>query len=242
MGNRTTIFVSMMFVVMLAACSPADPVPVENAVLEQVQEAPPAQATPEAENEADRASEPEEPAAVEGMLVLQIVNEGTEARFMIDEVLRGEPKTVVGATDKVTGEIRVDLEDLSATEVGVITIESGALKTDNNFRNGAIENFILQTGSFPLITFSPTSIEGIPAEVAVEDSFIFNLSGDLTIREITQLVTFSVSATVPSETEIQGSAVTTILRGDFGLTIPSVPQVASVSEEVILELDFTATR
>ena len=242
MESRRTIFVSMMFVVMLAACSPADPVPVENAVLEQVQEAPPAQATPEAENEADLASEPEEPAAVEGMLVLLIVNEGTEARFMIDEVLRGEPKTVVGATDKVTGEIRVDLEDLSATEVGLITIEAGALKTDNNFRNGAIENFILQTGSFPLITFSPTSIEGIPVEVAVGDSFTFNLSGDLTIRESTQLVTFSVNVTVPSETEIQGSAVTTVLRGDFGLTIPSVPQVASVSEEVFLELDFTATR
>jgi polyisoprenoid-binding protein YceI len=232
----------MMFVVMLAACSPADPAPVENAILEQVQEATPAQETPQTEKESDLASEPEEPAAVEGMLVFLIVNEGTEARFMIDEVLRGEPKTVVGATDKVTGEIRVDLAGLSATEVGVITIEAGALKTDNNFRNGAIENFILQTGSFPLITFSPTSIEGLPAEVAVGDSLTFNLSGDLTIREITQLVTFSVNVTVPSETEIQGSAVTTVLRGDFGLTIPSVPQVASVSEEVFLELDFTATR
>jgi hypothetical protein len=35
-------------------------------------------------------------------------------------------------------------------------------------------------------------------------------------------------------------ASTTIQRGDFGLTIPNVPFVANVGEEVLLELDFVA--
>lgn len=241
MKSRTGILASILLV-MLAACGTADPAPVETSVLEQVQEEPSAQSTPEIEDAGVLESEPEDAAALGGTLVLQIVPAGTEARFIIEEVLRGEPNTVVGITDKVTGEIRVDLEDLSATEVGPISIEAGALKTDNNFRNGAIENFILQTGSFPLITFSPISIEGLPAEVAVGDSFSFNLTGELTIRDITQLVTFSVTVTVQSENEIRGSAVATVLRADYELKIPSVSQVASVSEEVNLELDFVAIK
>ena len=41
-------------------------------------------------------------------LQFQIVPEGTEARFLIDEVLMGQPKTVVGTTSQVSGGITVD--------------------------------------------------------------------------------------------------------------------------------------
>jgi len=40
----------------------------------------------------------------------------------------------------------------------------------------------------------------------------------------------------------RGRATATVRRADFGLTIPSVPQVAGVSEDVLLEFDFTAVR
>ena len=35
--------------------------------------------------------------------------------------------------------------------------------------------------------------------------------------------------------------MTIVQRGDYDLTIPSVPSVAGVSEEVRLELEFSAT-
>lgn len=247
MGRLTKIWVSTLFIVMLAACSPAEPEAIETVEVDQAQQesTTPTTAmltTSDVEIVPETVSEPEGPAAVEGMIVLQLMENSTEARFIIDEVLRGQPTTVVGKTDNVSGEIRIDPTDISATEVGPITIEAGDLRTDNNFRNGAIKDFILKTGSFPLITFSPTSIEGLPMEVAVGDAFTFTLIGDLTIRDITNSVTFEVNVSVQSDTEIRGSAVTTILRGEYELTIPSVPQVASVSQEVILELDFTATQ
>ena len=65
----------------------------------------------------------------------------------------------------------------------------------------------------------------------------FEVTGDLTIREITQQVTFNVDLTVESESSVSGLASTTVLREDFNLTIPSVPQVASVEPEVKLELE-----
>ncbi|TFH32170.1 MAG: YceI family protein [Anaerolineales bacterium] len=235
---RSWMFVSGISLMMLAACATADPAPVKTAGLDQAQA--PIQPTQEAEAPPDPGSAPGEAGSTQAVLMFHIVGEGTQARFIIDEVLRGEPKTVVGATHQVTGEIRVNQENLSLTEVGLITIDAGTLRTDNNFRNAAIENFILQTGSYPLITFAPTSIEGLPTAVVVGETYTFDLTGDLTIREITQSVTFKVSVTVQSKTEIRGTASTTVLREEYELKIPSVPQVAGVSNEVVLELDFTA--
>ena len=50
---------------------------------------------------------------------------------------------------------------------------------------------------------------------------------------------------VPVGTPTKGAtpawvAETTVLKEDYGLIIPSVPFVADVGEEVVLEIDFTA--
>jgi polyisoprenoid-binding protein YceI len=240
------LVISFVFFLGLAACGTADPVPVN--VVEpdaQVQEAPLEEAS-ESDAEVEAVADPEEPVEAivvpEGVMVFQLIEGETEARFIINEVLRGEPKTVIGKTSAVSGEIFINLEAPSASEVGLISVEAGTLRTDNNFRNGAIRDFILQTGKYPQITFSPLAIDGLPTNVAVGDTFAFELTGDLTIREITQQVTFVVNVTAESETSVRGDASTTVLRQDFDLTIPSVAQVAGVEPQVILELEFTATQ
>jgi polyisoprenoid-binding protein YceI len=83
-------------------------------------------------------------------------------------------------------------------------------------------------------------LEGLPETVTVGAPFEFSVTGDLKIRDITQPVTFAVTVTPVSETELQGSARATVQRADFDLRIPSVPSVANVSEEVFLEFDFVA--
>jgi hypothetical protein len=44
-----------------------------------------------------------------------------------------------------------------------------------------------------------------------------------------------------SASQIAGTATATVKRSDFNLTIPSVPNVANVGEEVTLQIDFVAT-
>jgi hypothetical protein len=39
---------------------------------------------------------------------------------------------------------------------------------------------------------------------------------------------------------LQGSGTATIRYADFGISIPQVPMVAGVSDDVKLEIDFTA--
>lgn len=172
--------------------------------------------------------------------VFTIDSTASQVRFQLDEELRGSPTTVIGTTDQVAGQLSVNLADLSQTQVGIIQINARTLATDNNFRNRAINNEILDTGDFEFITFTPTAVEGLPASATVGQAISFSLVGDLTIRDVTQPATFTVEATAVSETQIVGTATAIVNRADFGLQIPSVPNVANVEEEVELYIDFTA--
>jgi polyisoprenoid-binding protein YceI len=179
--------------------------------------------------------------AAGSLTVYQIDPSQSQARFELDEVLRGEPKTVVGATNQVAGQIALDPADLSTAQAGTITISAAGLETDNNFRNRAIRNFILQTGQYPEITFSPTAIDGLPAAAQPGESVTFTIAGDLTIRDQSRPVTFEVTAGLTGDGRLTGTASTTIQRADFNLQIPDAPGVANVEETVELYIDFVAT-
>jgi polyisoprenoid-binding protein YceI len=170
------------------------------------------------------------------------LSEGSEARFYIDEVLFGSDKTVEGITPDVAGEIQFDMANPAAATVSTITINARTLVTDDNRRNGQIQNRILQSAEdqYQYITFEPTSISGLPETVAVGDTFNVQMTGNLTIRGTTLEKTFDVAVTVVSETELTGLGTTTITHQEFDLSIPSVPIVASVEDEVRLELAFNA--
>ncbi len=55
-------------------------------------------------------------------------------------------------------------------------------------------------------------------------------------------MTFVGTVTLDNDDQISGTAEATVLRSDFGLTIPNAPMVADVSDEVILTINFVANR
>ncbi len=177
----------------------------------------------------------------ENSTLFEINPDESEARFLIDEVLRGEDKTVVGTTNRVSGQIAVDFDDPTASAVGPIQVNARGLVTDNNFRNRAIQGRILLTGAYEFVTFTPTAINGLPTEIKLGETVEFEMEGDLTITGFTQSVMFMVTAVVPTTERLEGSATTTIQRRPFDLVIPSATGVAAVAEDIILELDFVAT-
>jgi polyisoprenoid-binding protein YceI len=222
----------------LAACSPSAPA---TSAPTQLVQAPPASTIAPPATEGSLATA--EPAGGSPDLMLFVIQpEASQAQFQIDEILAGSPNTVIGTTKRVAGEIRLDPAHPDASKVGPITVETSTLVSDNSFRNRAISNFILQSGKYPLATFTPTALAGMPASVAVGETFKFTLAGDLTLRDITQPVSFEVTVTAEAPDRISGKATATVQRKDFALTIPSVPQVAGVSEDVLLEFSFTAQR
>ncbi len=157
--------------------------------------------------------------------------------FTLQEEIRGIETTVVGSTDQVAGEILIDFDNPAASMLGDVVVNARTLTTDSSNRNRAVRGAILGTDTFEFITFSPTSIDGLPSEPA--DSFKFTVTGDLTIRDVTQLVTFEVEISGP-EDRLEGSASTVVNRTDFGIVIPSVPFIANVSEDVTVSIEFVA--
>ncbi len=169
-----------------------------------------------------------------------IVAEESEARFIIEEELLGQPKTVIGTTNALSGELTVDTENPAASAIGTIQIEAGTFITDNDRRNGAIRRFILQSNQYQFITFTATELMGLPDAIAVGDDVEFEVTGDLTVRDISSPVLFIVTLQVVSESELRGTASTIVVRDALELTIPQVPSVANVGEEFIIEFDFVA--
>ena len=170
-----------------------------------------------------------------------IDSSSSTATFTISEVLRGSPKTVEGTTDQVAGQASVDLSDPSAMEIGTIKIDARTFATDENQRNNSLRRFILQTDQYEFIEFTPTNVEGLPASIDVGSEFRFTVTGDMTVKDSTNQVTFDVVATLVSDGRIEGTATANITRSEFGVTIPSVPFVANVSDDIGLQLDFVAT-
>lgn len=164
----------------------------------------------------------------------------SEARFKINEVLNGSPKTVIGVTNQVAGQIAVDRGNYASTRLGEVRVNARTLTTDNDFRNRAVKNRILLTNDHEWIVFTPQSLTGLPAEVKLGEAFQFQITGDLTIIGKTQSVTFNAEVTAVSESELKGLAVATVRYKDFGIFIPEVPSVTGVEDDVILEIEFTA--
>ena len=181
------------------------------------------------------------PAESPGAVELEL-SEGTEARFLIREELRGERFTVVGVTTEVVGRMRVDLSDLSRSQMGEILINARTFVTDSSNRNRAIRGPILAAEQYEFITFRPTEVIGLSGAAETEGEYSFSVVGELVVRDISRPVTFEVVARWTAGERLEGTASAIVLRSDFDLSIPSVPFVANVADEIGLELDFTAAR
>lgn len=173
--------------------------------------------------------------------VFQIVPEESQARFVIDEVLRGEPKTVVGATGQVAGQIALDPADADGAKVGTILINARTFATDSTQRDRAIQNVVLRTADHEYVTFAPTAVDGLPDRLTAGVPVSVRITGDLTIGGVTKPATFDATVTMDAAGKLTGTASTAIRYADWSVTIPQVPSVTGVADTVRLELAFAAT-
>lgn len=180
---------------------------------------------------------------VDGGVEFQIVPAESQATFTLEEDLRGTRTTVIGATSEVAGTIMVNLDNPAASAIGAIVINARALETDNSFRNRALRSSILKSAqdAYEFITFEPQALSNFSAEsVSVGETLTFDITGSLTIADVTQDLTFNAAVTLESETRISGRATANVLHADYDLVIPEVPSVANVTDDVDLAIHFVA--
>ncbi|MEP7293234.1 MAG: YceI family protein, partial [Chloroflexota bacterium] len=136
----------------------------------------------------------------------------------------------------------VDFDNPGNTQVGTIRINLRTLETDNDFRTRALRGQILQAeqAEFEFAEFAPTALIDLPDTITLGQPFSFQIRGSLTVHGVTREATFDATLTPLGDNQLEGSAQTSVLYQDFGMSIPTAPGVANVSNEVQLEIDFTA--
>jgi polyisoprenoid-binding protein YceI len=174
--------------------------------------------------------------------LFSIEPDSSEARFIIDEMLLGEPKTVIGTTHEVAGEMLIDLGNPANSVLGVIRINVRTFETDNEFRNRALRGQILQADrpEYEFANFTPTALNALPESVVIGEAFSFQIVGSLNLHGVSREVTFDATVTPVSDTQIMGTARTVVQYRDFGMSIPEAAGVAGISDDVHLEIDFSA--
>lgn len=167
--------------------------------------------------------------------------DNSQATFTLQEDLNGQRIDVIGVTNQVGGDIIVNSANPAESQVGAILINARTLATDNNFRNQALRGRILRSAedAYEFITFTPTAIKGLDNTPYSGGELTFTIEGDLQIIEVTRPVVFEVTLTQEGDS-LKGTASTVVMWRDFNITIPQVPSVANITEEVTLKLDFVA--
>jgi polyisoprenoid-binding protein YceI len=206
---------------------------------------------PQAEESDDASSaEGETPTTATGMRTFVIVPEESTASYSVEEeffqgavdrlgVILGLVDTV-GSTQEIEGQLQLNLDDLSsALGDNQFTVNIESLTSDQPRRDQRIREANLESSKYPLATFSATAIEGAPDSYSEGEEVSFQLVGDITIREITQPVTFDITASLSGDT-ISGMATALLTMTDFGFDPPNFADMFTVEDEFTVEVEFTA--
>lgn len=182
-------------------------------------------------------AEPESALLAPGSLQIEgtwRVEAGSEAGYRLGEVLSGQPVTVVGRTDQVTGSITVEAGTLTAAEVAVDVASVG---TDESARDAYFRR-AMDTSTFPRATFRLTAPVDVGALAQAEDGVPLEVAGVLVLRGVERPVTASLVAQRAGDgLEVVGSVP--LVLADHGLTPPELGFVTVEPQgtvEVLLRL------
>lgn len=180
--------------------------------------------------------------AIVSPVLFRIVPEASSALFSVFETF--PLGTAVGQTNQIAGDIIVDFNNPSNSQIGTIRINLRTLATGDFDRDSSIRCCVLLTSrpEYEFTDFVPTTITGLPEQVEIGQIVPFQVTGNMTLRGITRPVTFDVSLTLSSTEEIRGFASSTVNRSDFGILNDSENgfDYHGVEEEISLEFNFVA--
>lgn len=143
---------------------------------------------------------------------------GSYAGYRVNEVLRGVEATVVGRTEKVTGELTVDDTTVSA---GNISIDMASVTTNISSRDNYFRDNTMHTSEFPNATFELTKPIQIPTPLAPGYKETFEVAGELTIHGVTREVTAQLETGFDG-THVQVAGSIPVTFSDYGVTAPDL--------------------
>ena len=137
--------------------------------------------------------------------------------YRVQEVLGGVDTEGAGRTNDVTGSITIDGSQATAAD---FTVQMTSITSDSDRRDGQFNDRIMSTSDFPTSTFvltAPIAFGQVPGE---GETVSATATGDLTLRGVTNPVTF------PVEAKLEGGRIGVlgqipILFSDYEIPDPS---------------------
>lgn len=182
------------------------------------------------------------PAPEGGMEVFVIIPGESEVSYEVGEVFLDQDNAfnlAVGVTSEVNGEIIIDRANPQNSSIGPIGVDISQFTSDNRRRDNAIRQRFLESTRFPIAVFTPREIQGLPESYQEGQQISFQVTGDLTVRDVTKPVTFEISL-VGGGNSMTGEATTTILMSDFGIGPISIGGILNTEDEVKVTFAFVA--
>ena len=166
----------------------------------------------------------------------------SKARFSVYETF--PEGTAVGETNQIAGDLIIDHATPSNSQVGTIRINLRALQTDDPKRDQSIRCCVLLTSrdEYEFGEFTPTQINGLPDQITLGEQQFVQIVGDLTIRGVTNAVTFDATLNLANETELFGLATAQVSRKSFGIlnNDDNGFDYHGVVDEITLDFEFVA--
>lgn len=195
------------------------------------------------------AADAEQSAPVGGVRNFVVVPEQSRASYIAAEEFFGgaldrlgiQPglTDTIGSTQEVTGQMQLDVSNpASPAASGQFVVDLRTLTSDQSRRDDRIRDHNLESNRFPLAEFTMTTVENLPSQISDGEPLNFTAAGEMTIREITQPVTFDVTATF-NGAAVSGVASTRLKMTDFGFEPPSFANIFAVEDEFTAQIEFT---
>lgn len=180
-----------------------------------------------------------------------VVTAESQASYIVDEEflvdalsklgINAGQVVVVGTTPGVSGEIKLDFEQADWVQAAQFTVDMSGLRTDQDRRDTWLRDNAIQTDRFPQATFVKTAVSGLPASYSEGEEVTFEMTGDLTVRNVTRPVTFVITAVMSGDT-LQGTATASLNLSDLGIEPPNFARTLTVADPFTIEVSLTARK
>jgi polyisoprenoid-binding protein YceI len=156
-----------------------------------------------------------------------LVTDGSIVGYRVPERIGLTTLEGVGRTSAVTGTFVVDDGTLEAAtfEVDMATFTSDRSQRDDQFRGR-----IMDVATYPTATFQLLTPSEIPDSTTVASMEPFVVSGNLTLRGVTNEVTVQIFAAI-DEGQLRLTGSTEIIFSEWGIPNPSLPAALIFTED-----------
>jgi polyisoprenoid-binding protein YceI len=143
--------------------------------------------------------------------------------YRVKEILFGVDAVAAGRTNAVDGTLTIEGTTLTTTD---FTVDVATIESDDSRRDGQFRGRIMSVDEFPTATFVLTAPVDLGTEPVDGAEVAVSASGDLTLRGVTQPVTFDLTAKMENG-RIGVLGEIPVVFADYGIANPSTSGITT---------------